>query len=77
MSEAGSPDSEQIHVVNSFQKEVESLERSFKEMLQTLQEGERESPQATLQHVLLLDHGVEQASVRRSNDNHAAPSLAS
>lgn len=55
---------DQIHVVNSFSKEVESLERTFQQMLQTLQEGRSDSPQATLQHMLLLDHGVDQAKVR-------------
>ena len=55
---------DRIHVINTFQKEVESLESSFKEMLQTLQERENDSPEATLQHILLLDHAVDQASVR-------------
>ena len=64
--EGGSKD--QIHVVNTFQKEVESLEKSFKEMLQTIQDSKSNSPEATLQHILLLDHAVDQATVKVGED---------
>lgn len=64
MAEAESLGTDQVQVVHSYQKEIDSLEESFKEMLQTVQEGQSDSPQSTLQHMLLLDHGAEQAAVR-------------
>ena len=63
MAETETLETDQVQVVHSYQKEIESLEESFKEMLQTIQEGQSDNPQVTLQHMLLLDHGTEQATV--------------
>ena len=56
-------DTDHIQTVIAFRKEIESLEKLFQDMLNVLQDDmvEGEPP---LQHILLLDHGVEQASVR-------------
>lgn len=66
MSVGRNAEDQPILVVNDVQKEFESLEKTFEGMLRAVQESQSEDADASLQHVLLLASGVEEASVSPS-----------
>lgn len=63
MAEEGSHNEEQIITIKSFHKEVETLELVFQRMLKAVQESDMSDAEVSLQHLLLLDAGADEALV--------------